>query len=166
MSIPIQTLMKVRIFTGLNDDELVVVQSLLKACSFKKGDYVLRDESLGDELYLLIEGNVRVTKELVKGVDNSGAGEKVIASLDGSMLPTFGENGILGHAPRTANVIAQTDCVLYSLNKHDFESLAKGNVHAAYLITMNIAQVLSDRLHTTDDNLVKLATALYIAVQQ
>ncbi|HPS39601.1 MAG TPA: cyclic nucleotide-binding domain-containing protein, partial [Candidatus Cloacimonadota bacterium] len=61
---------------------------------------------------------------------------------------------------------AQTDCTLYAMAKLDFDQLAEKDVRAAYIITMNIAQVLSDRLHTTDDNLVKLATALYIAVQQ
>ena len=166
MTICTKTLEKVRIFAGLDEKQLELICEILKPCVFKKGDYILRDDTVGDTFYLLIEGNVRVTKELVKGIDNAGVGAKVIASLSADMLPTFGENGILGHAPRTANVIAQTDCTLYALAKHDFDQLAHRDVKVAYIITMNIAQVLSDRLHTTDDNLVKLATALYIAVQQ
>ncbi|HOH46982.1 MAG TPA: cyclic nucleotide-binding domain-containing protein [Candidatus Cloacimonadota bacterium] len=159
-------LKKVRILEGMNDAQLLLLQTMLKPQNFKSGEYILKDESFGDMLYILVEGRVRVTKELVKGIDIGRADEKVLASLDGELLPTFGENGILGHAPRTANVIAQTDCLLYFITKTDFEELASRDVAAAYLMILNIARVLSDRLHTTDDNLVKLATALFIAAQQ
>lgn len=161
----IAILRKVRIFEGLADDQLILIQKLLKRQDFKKGDYILKDESFGDTLHILVDGKVRVTKELVKGLDIGSSEEKVLATLDASILPTFGENGILGHAPRTANVIAFTDCCIYNITKQDFESLASTDVRAAFTITFNIAKVLSDRLHSTDDNLVKLATALFIAVQ-
>ena len=164
--IDIKTLKKVRIFTGLDDVQLRLLPPILKLCQFKKGEYILRDDTSGDTFFLLVEGKVRVTKELVKGIGESSNGEKVLASLDAELLPTFGENGILGHAPRTANVIAFSDCDLYSLSKADFDTIAEVDCSVAYHITMNIAQVLSDRLKSTDDNLVKLATALYIAVQR
>jgi hypothetical protein len=47
----------------------------------------------------------------------------------------------------------------------EFDRFAEENTKAAYHIMKNIAEVLSQRLNTTDENLVKLATALYIAVQ-
>jgi len=164
--IDIALLQKVRIFSGLYPQQMQLLQSILKEARFPKGDYILKEDSLGDTIYLLTEGKVKVTKELVKGIDENKSGDKVLASLEASLLPTFGENGILGHAPRTANVIAATDCLLYYITKQDFDLLATKDVNAAYQITLNIAQVLSDRLHSTDENLVKLATALYIAVQQ
>lgn len=164
--IDIAVLKNVRIFTGLDEARLSLLPPILKLCQIKKGDHILRDDSLGDTFYLLVEGKVRVTKELVKGIGESSGSEKVLATLDAELLPTFGENGILGHAPRTANVIAYTDCSLYSMSKADFDTLAKADASVAYHIALNIAQVLSDRLKSTDDNLVKLATALYIAVQQ
>ncbi len=164
--IEIDLLKKVRIFEALDASQLSLLLDLLKPQSFKRGDYILKDESYGDMLYILVEGKVKVTKELVKGIEVGRSDEKVLVTLDSSMLPTFGENGILGHAPRTANVIAHTDCLLYYITKADFDALAIKDVQAAYHIILNIAQVLSDRLHTTDDNLVKLATALFIAARQ
>ena len=166
MMIDTEILKRVRIFTGLDPAQLSLLLPILKLCQYKKGDYILRDDSHGDTFFLLVDGKVRVTKELVKGIGESSSSEKVLATLDAELLPVFGENGILGHAPRTANVIAFTDCSLYSLSKADFDTIALTDSKVAYHITMNIAQVLSDRLKSTDDNLVKLATALYIAVQQ
>lgn len=162
----LELLRKVQILDGLDDVQLRLIQALLKPLEYAKGQYILNDESFGDTLFLLVKGKVRVTKELVKGIDTGKSDEKVLVTLDSSLLPTFGENGILGHAPRTANVVAHSDCLLYYITKTDFDSLAEQNVEAAYKMIQNIAKVLSDRLHSTDDNLVKLATALFIAVQQ
>ena len=49
--------------------------------------------------------------------------------------------------------------------KADFDSFANYDSKAAYIVMKNIARKLSQSLKSTDDNLVKLATALYIAVQ-
>jgi CRP-like cAMP-binding protein len=48
---------------------------------------------------------------------------KGFSKLEGDSFPTFGENGVLGNGPRTANIIATTDCELYTLTKTDFEAL-------------------------------------------
>ncbi len=163
----IETIRKISLFKGMDEEQIKALQPYLKQASFPKGSYILRENTTGDQIFILVEGTVSVTKDLVKGFDEDQAStEKVLVTLKGSSLPTFGENGILGHAPRNANVIAKSDCVLYTLSKNDFESFAAANFQAAYYIMLNTARVLSQRLNTTDENLVKLATALYIAVQQ
>ncbi|MDP2172617.1 MAG: cyclic nucleotide-binding domain-containing protein [Candidatus Cloacimonadaceae bacterium] len=163
----INTLKRIPLFAALSDEQLMRLQPYLKECRFSKGSYILNEDTFGDQTFLLYKGSVHVTKNLVKGFNEDQVStEKVLVTLKGENLPTFGENGILGHAPRNANVIAQTDCVLYTLNKTDFDSFALDNIEAAYNVMTNIARVLSMRLNSTDENLVKLATALYIAVQQ
>lgn len=163
----LDVLKRISLFNGLNEAQLRSLQPYLKRAMFAKPSYILRENTVGDQIFILVEGTVIVTKDLVKGFEEDQAStEKVLVTLKGEVLPTFGENGILGHAPRTANVIAQTDCVLYTLSKTDFEHYASSNIQAAYIVMLNTARVLSQRLSTTDENLVKLATALYIAVQQ
>lgn len=162
-----KTLKRIRLFHGLSDQDFKHLLPHLKPVSFKKGEYILHEESFGDHIFILVQGKVRVTKDLVKGFDEDVAStEKVIATLKADYLPTFGENGILGHAARNANVIAAEDCLLYTLGKAEFEDFARDNYPGAYHIMHNIAEILSDRLNSTDENLVKMATALYIAVQQ
>ncbi len=165
--IKLETLGQIRVFAHLDDEELASLQPYLHPLSFARGDYILKENTMGDVIYILTKGKVRVTKDLVKGFNEEiGSNEKVLATLSDEILPTFGENGILGDAPRNANVIAATDCQLYSLHMADFEKYAEAHYRAAYHIVKNIAQVLTERLNTTDENLVKLATALYIAVQR
>ncbi|MDY0151739.1 MAG: cyclic nucleotide-binding domain-containing protein [Candidatus Cloacimonas sp.] len=165
--IELSTLEKVPLFSGLATEHLAFLQPLFRPEKVGKGCYILKEGSYGDQFYLLVDGCVKVTKDLVKGFDADQAStEKVLATLSGEMLPTFGENGVLGHAARNANIIAQRECLLYTLSKADFESFAKQNYQAAYIVMTNIAKKLADNLNSTDANLVKLATALYIAVQQ
>ncbi len=165
--ITLEVLSRVPLFKGLNEAQLIALQPLLKELKVPKGEYVIREGSMGDLIYLLFEGKVQVTKDLVKGFDEDQAStEKVLASLSGEMLATFGENGVLGNAPRTANIIAVQNSLLFTLAKADFDAYAANNYEAAYYIMTNIARKLSDSLSITDANVVKLATALYIAVRQ
>ncbi len=165
--IELATLQKVPLFNGLSSIQLETLQPLLLPLNVSKGQYVIKEDTFGDQIFLLVEGCVIVTKDLVKGFDEDHAStEKVLATLCGDLLPTFGENGVLGHAARTANIIAQCDSLLYTLSKAGFDGFAAENHLAAYIVMTNIAKKLSENLQTTDANLVKLATALYIAVQQ
>jgi CRP-like cAMP-binding protein len=165
--IDINILLRVPLFNGLSRQHLETLQPLFQPLKISKGHYVLREGTFGDQIYLLVEGCVIVTKDLVKGFDEDQAStEKVLATLCEDMLPTFGENGVLGHAARTANIIAQKDSLLYTLSKAEFDSFAADNHYAAYVVMTNIAKKLSENLQSTDANLVKLATALYIVVQQ
>jgi CRP-like cAMP-binding protein len=163
----ISTLQNVPLFAGLSTSQLEKLKPLLKPVKYKQGSYIIKENTFGDQMYLLAEGCVHVTKDLVKGFDEDHAStEKVLATLCANVLPTFGENGVLGHASRTANIIAQKDSLLYTLSKADFENYAAADYQAAYIIMTNIAKKLSENLFATDANLVKMATALYIAVQQ
>ncbi len=164
--ITVETLQKIRLFHGVPEEHLLAIKDMLKSQTFVKGDTIIRENTINDEMFILTEGKVIVTKELIKIADAVESREKVLATLDAAIYPTFGENGLLGDAPRTANVIANSDCTIYILNKADFERFATQYLPSAYLIMINIASTLSQRLHDTDINLVKLATAFYIAVQR
>ena len=162
----LESLKKIRIFKGLQDYQFELIDYLLQPLTVQKGEYIIKDQTTGDQIYILLKGQVRVTKELIKGIEDHDAGEKHLATLNCEFCPTFGENGILGKNMRSANVIATTECQLYTLSQSDFDAFAADHPNIAYIIMKNIASVLSERLITTDDNVVKLATALFIAVSR
>lgn len=164
--IDLEILAKVPLLKELSSEHLSLLQPLFKQLNVKQGTYVLRENTSGDQFYLLTKGTIQVTKDLVQGFEeDQDLTEKVLTTIQGKDLPTFGENGVLGHGARTANIIAVTDCTLFTLSKADFESFAQQNYQAAYLFMTSIARKISLNLKFTDENLVKLATALYIAVQ-
>jgi CRP-like cAMP-binding protein len=161
-----ELLRKIAIFKDLDENELEHLAPYLKLQEYPKGSYILKENTVGDQFFILIKGRVKISKDLIKALDSEMAStQKALATLEGKDLPTFGENGILGQAPRNANVIAGTECALYGLSNQDFDDFAHVHTHAAFMIMKSIAMLLTQRLKSTDENLVKLATALYIAVQ-
>jgi len=157
---------KIRLFQGLQDYQLELISHLLKPFSVAQGEYILREQTQGDQIFILFEGKVKVTKELIKGFDDQEAGEKMLATLSSDSYPTFGENGILDKNTRSANVIAIAPCQLYTLSQKDFDDFAVDHPSVAYTLMKNVASIQSERLISTDDNLVKLATALFISVSR
>ena len=164
--IELETLAKIPLFYDVNSEALAYLQPRFKQLLVNKGTVIIKENTEGDQIYILVKGIVQVTKDLVKGFDEDQLlTEKVLAKLSADSLPTFGENGVLDNGTRMANIIALSDCELYTLSKADFDNFAEYNYQAGYIVMKNIARKLSESLKDTDNNLVKLATALYIAVQ-
>ena len=67
-------------------------------------------------MYFLQEGVCIATKILEEGK----TAEKVMDYKIGSY---FGERALIKNEPRAANVIAETDCVLVSMNRHAVKRL-------------------------------------------
>jgi len=83
---------------------------------FKKGDYVVREGEKGDVFYFVEVGNAVATKTLKKG-------EKPQNVMDYAPGGYFGELALLKEAPRAANIVAQTDLTLASLDRGSFKRL-------------------------------------------
>ncbi len=156
---------KTRIFQGLTEEEIKIVESYLVQMHYPKGKQIIEENSEGSRLYILASGKVYVTKNLVMDIlDSHDAEEKRLATLTGDCLPSFGENGLITKGLRTANVIAGEDCTVYELSGEDFEELVSQDVTIGYKVVKNIADIVCGRLEQTDKSVVKLATALYLSV--
>ena len=160
------SLKNVRTFKGLNDIQLVFVASFLKEQKFEKGDYIIRENTKGDNLYILYRGNVKITRKLTMEIEGLKAEEKKLASLDDKVCPAFGENGLIGAGKRSANVIAVSDCIMYTLSRQDFDEIISSDPNAGNIILKNTCLSLLSLLERTDEYVVKLATALSIAVSR
>ncbi len=160
----ISKLSQVQLFKGLNEKQLILVTGFLKEISFAENDYIVHENTTGDTLYILYEGTVKVTKKLIMDFEGYSSEDKKLATLKADILPFFGENGLVGNGTRNANVQALTKCKMLQLTKQDFDKIAIHDLETAFLVMKNIATVMSGRLDNTDKNVVKLATALSLAV--
>mmetsp|Transcript_124544 Transcript_124544/g.186053 ORF Transcript_124544/g.186053 Transcript_124544/m.186053 type:complete len:121 (+) Transcript_124544:889-1251(+) len=92
------------------------IADALKSYKFKKGDYVVREGEHGDSFFFIEDGEAIATKVLVPGK----AAETVYRYKTGDY---FGELALLRDTPRAANIVAQTDLSLVSLDRLSFKRL-------------------------------------------
>lgn len=118
-----------RLFSDIGIDDLVRIASITRELEFPAGKVFIREKDTGEELFIIIEGEVEVLK-----------GKKVIETLsNGSCI---GELSIIDREPRSASVRTKKKTRLLSINRKDFLLTLKENP----VIAINVMQVITQRL--------------------
>ena len=105
--------------------------------TFKKGEDVIEEGTLGDCAYIVEQGSVEVSKVTPNGE------KQVLGVLKKSEI--FGEMGLIDGLPRCATVTALETCVLSVCSKETFNNLADHNPESL----LPIFKVLVRRLRST-----------------
>jgi CRP-like cAMP-binding protein len=105
--------------------------------TFKKGEDVIEEGTLGDCAYIVEPGSVEVSKLTPHGE------KQVLGVLGKSEI--FGEMGLIDGLPRCATVTALETCVLSVCSKETFNNLADHNPESL----LPIFKVLVRRLRST-----------------
>lgn len=145
----IDQLAKVEIFAGLTPDALGLLADISREEEHPTGAVVFRQGDPGDRLYLILEGRVRISREV------PGIGEEALAILESGDV--FGEMALLDEAPRSADARAHEHCSLLSIPKDRFEDLLFMQKDLAYEVLWNVIRTLIRRLRATNDKLTFLS---------
>jgi len=156
------------ILRDLDEEELRQVLKIARPVQFPRGKVILKEGDTGETMYIIAEGMVEVSKTLVMmmGREDLQDRDKVLTKLSAEDHAIFGEVALFEKSKRTATVLALTDCRMLEISKPDFLRLAEENPRIGYKITRNIVQLLCSRLRKTDEDTIKLTTALSIALSR
>ncbi|MFC1552211.1 cyclic nucleotide-binding domain-containing protein [Candidatus Latescibacterota bacterium] len=154
------------LFRGLTDKELKHISGIMKRKDVNTGKIIINEGETGNELFLLEEGVVDVNKTLtiVTSKNEFGTKERSFIRLTGENHCAFGEMALFGNGERSATVKAVTKCKLFVLESEDFINLCKEYPQIGYTVVTNIALILSAHLRKTNDDVIKLTTALSLAL--
>ncbi len=159
-----QALRPIPLFDGLDDAQLAAVSSVLRRVRIPAGRAIFSEGEHSRSVYILVSGSVGTSKRM--GLAARGAVEparqKVLVHLGAPHF--FGEMGLLSDLERSATITADTDCELLELTRDDFERLVAGDPVLGFRLVRNVAVVLADRLRRTDLDVLKLTTALSLAL--
>jgi len=164
-----EKLKKFSIFSELTDEDLNHLKPLFKEEHFKKDELIIHEGDFGQKMYLLADGMVEICKSLTLkkfGDMNLEGREKTLILLRSDIHPFFGEMGLLTKDRRSADVIAREPVILYSITKEEFELFCSQQPQAGNKILFAIARMLSLRLAKENNNVLKLTTALSIALRK
>jgi CRP/FNR family transcriptional regulator, cyclic AMP receptor protein len=123
----------VPIFSGLTDEQLDYVARHLKRRTYAERDVIVRRDSPGDALFIIVTGKVKVA--YLEDED-----ETIIAVLRSSEF--FGELSVLDGAERSADVVALEPTEVLMLGTEDFHAC----MHAVPSIAITLLQQLAGRL--------------------
>ena len=135
----------VAIFKDLDDDELAAVAEVCKEEKFVSGEYVFHEGDSGNRLYLITEGEVRISRDV------PGSGEEALAVLKPGAL--FGEMSVFDRSERSTHAISNGGTTALTISRPDFEMLMDFNRELAYKVLWAVVRLLSMRLRQTNDSL-------------
>lgn len=144
-SVDVKLLKQAAIFQDLDEGELARVAEVCREQKFTVGQYVFKEGEPGNRLFLISEGEVRISRTI------PGSGEEALAVLKPGAC--FGEMSIFDRSERSTDAIANTSCTLITISRSDFELLLDFNRDIAYKVLWSVVRLLSARLRVTNDNL-------------
>lgn len=140
-----ELLRNVAIFKDLDDAELAEVGEKGREEKFNSGEYIFREGEAGNRLYLIVEGEVRISRDV------PGSGEEALAVLKAGAL--FGEMSVFDRSERSTHAISNGGTTLLTISRPDFEMLLDFNRELAYKVLWACVRLLSGRLRQTNDSL-------------
>jgi cAMP-dependent protein kinase regulator len=103
------------LFATFSDDELLAVIRGLDLLTFEPGEIIVSESQLGDSMFIVAGGSVRVYVRGTKGANTQ------IRVLDEGEF--FGEISLLSGQPRTATITAATPTELLELDRRTLDAI-------------------------------------------
>ncbi len=143
-----KALSTIDLFEGIEVVGLREIATIASEESHRLGHVLFKEGSAGDALYLILDGKVRISREV------SGMGEEALAVLGPG--DAFGEMALIDEFPRSADARVHERCRLLVISKEALEDLLFLNRNLAYEILWNFVKILSSRLRETNDKMTFL----------
>jgi CRP-like cAMP-binding protein len=127
----------------------------MRKSAYKAGRVIIKEGERGSEAYIIVDGQVEVTR---KAPDGS---EIVLARLGDNQM--FGEVSMIDDTlPRSANVRAVTDVVVAIINQESFHE----KLQSTPVAVRSILKVMAKRLYDTNDMLIDLHGKIQMIVSE
>jgi CRP-like cAMP-binding protein len=145
MSATIEILKTIAIFKDLTPEELGRVSELCEERKYESGVYVFHEGEPGNRLFIIVEGAVRISRQI------PGAGEEALAVLKKGAL--FGEMAVFDKSERSTDAIADGGVTVLTISRPEFEMLLEFNKELGTKVLWAVIRMLSMRLRSTNDSL-------------
>ncbi len=166
MEILTEKLIKAPLFKGLTQEEMEKVLSVAHEIKWVEGETVITEGEMGETMYIIYSGSVKVSKRLTlpQFSDESGHSEKTLIKLDAIEPIVVGEVAMLTKAERSATITVTKECLVLEIHGTELAKLCEADTKIGLKIMGNLAQLLSDRLRQANRDVIRLTTALSVAL--
>lgn len=158
----------VSLFNELKEEQIKTILRAMEVERFPANAYVMREGTVGNKMYVLLEGQVEISKSLIlpEWMPAYDKQEKSLLHFSDRDHAFFGEMVMLGdQSKRSASIVTKTPCVLASITRDAFEHVVEKDVALGMRVYRNMAEELATRLRKANRDILKLTTALSIALE-
>lgn len=130
----------------LSPMEINFLASLSKEKRFQREEYLFREGQEGDHLYIVLEGQIRISKD-------TAAGEEALAILDRGDY--FGEMALIDRQPRSADAKAHSEnVVVLMISREVLEGILDIQKVSSLRLLKLLCGLIAKRLREIDHKLV------------
>ena len=141
----IENISDISIFSELKDDDLKKIAQFCMPRTYPKNSMIILEEEFGDTVFGICEGTVKITR-----VNDEGK-EVILALLGPGEI--FGEMAIIDGESRSANALAQEDCILLAFPQNEFINILKTYFKVSFALMSELAR----RLRKSDQQIEALS---------
>lgn len=159
---------EVPLFKGLSEEQIKNIINKMRKQKIAAGDFIIHEGDKENSLYILIKGEVEISKSLVlpQWIQSGQKQEKSLLRLSEKHRPFFGEMAMFSDEPeRSASITAVTPCTIAVLKMEALEEAINDDPVTGMVIYKNIASVLAARLVKANKDILKLTTAFTLALE-
>ncbi len=131
------------LFRNLEEADIDIIISAMEEKIYKPGEFVIKQNAAGDCLYIVETGELKCEKVFPGKTEATFL--KNYYSGD-----SFGELALLYNTPRAATIVVLTESILWSLDRHSFNSVIKDSArkkrekYEMFLRSVEILQTVDD----------------------
>jgi CRP-like cAMP-binding protein len=144
-------LRNIAIFVDLEASDLELITKFMHVSRINQGGTVFKEGDPGDYVCFVVEGSVEVLKNTDRGT------QRRIAELGAGS--SIGEMAVIGKFRRSATVKSSANATLLTLSRDRFNQICNDYPWIGVKILRAIAQLLSEHLKRTSENLTELMPA-------
>jgi len=144
-------LKKIHLFKSFPDRDLEKIRTICKGEYFKAGEVIFKEGDRGDKFYMILKGEVRISKFL------KNIGEEALTILKPGEY--FGEMALIDNYPRSAHAIAHKNASLVTISKSELDEIFHADRELGFKFLLIFSRTLSKRLRDMNDRLITFLSA-------
>jgi CRP/FNR family cyclic AMP-dependent transcriptional regulator len=139
------------LFAGLPPEKMAELARLLELVPAKAGEVIVKENSVGDCMYIVATGEVRIEKRIP--TDKEERYKELAILMSGEF---FGEMALIEDQARSARVVAAVDSELFRLDRDDLFAWLENQPQMSIAFFKTLVKTLSHRLRATSRELTML----------
>jgi CRP-like cAMP-binding protein len=138
----------ISLFEGLSQPALESMANCLTLRKYAKGETIFDENTAGQELHIVQQGSVRISKLVREGEE-----QNLTVLKSGEF---FGEISLLDGKPHSATAVALKDSSILSLGREQFERLLAQDAPLGYQLLNRICLTLCRLLRQMDEKFIDM----------